>query len=98
MFLVKGMKLSKLHIERLVRKIFDELKSKKLMTYKVPEEKAFRRAVELIESEFAIETALDREVHAMLDDLERKNPNQFQRGKMFGMLKARLAKEKGIIL
>jgi len=34
----------------------------------------------------------------MLDDLERKNPNQFQRGKMFGMLKSRLAKEKGIIL
>lgn len=98
MFLVKDMKLSKLHIERLVRKIFDELKAKKLMTCKVPEEKAFRRAVEAIENEFVIEANLDREVHKMLDDLERQNPNQFQRGKMFGMLKTRLAKEKGIIL
>jgi hypothetical protein len=92
------MKLSKTQIERLVRKVLEELKTAKIMTIKVPEDKVFRRAVELIEEEYAQEALLEREVHKMLDDLERQNPNQFQRGKMFQMLKKRLAQEKGIIL
>ena len=68
------------------------------MTIKAPEDKVFRRAVEFIEKEYEAEALLEREVHKMLDDLERQNPNQFQRGKMFQMLKKRLAQEKGIVL
>jgi len=41
---------------------------------------------------------LDVEVNRLMDDLERQNPGEFQRFKMFPLLKKRLAKEKGIIL
>ena len=92
------MRLSKGQIQQMVRKVFDELKKNNIVTFKVPEEKAFQKSVELIEGEYEKETHLDREVHKMLDELEKQNPNQFQRGKMFGMVKKRLAKEKGIIL
>jgi hypothetical protein len=44
------------------------------------------------------ESDLDHEVNRMMDELERQNPGEFQRYKMFPMLKKRLAKEKGIIL
>jgi hypothetical protein len=96
--LVKDMKLTKSQIERLVRQVLEELKTTKIMTIKVPEDKVFRRACELIEQEYEVESQLERQVNKMLDDLERQNPNGFQRSKMFQMLKKRLAQEKGIIL
>ncbi len=95
----QNMKMSKVQIEKMVRMVFDELTEKKLIeAYKVPMDKAHRRAVELIEEEFAVEAALDREVHKMLDDLEQQNPDGFQRGKMFSMLKRKLAEQKGLVL
>jgi len=96
--LVKGMKLSKIEMERLVRKVFDELKSNNTITFKQPEEKVFKRAVELVVAEFNKEAQLDNEVNRMMDDLERQNPGSFERYKMFPLLKKRLAKEKGIVL
>ena len=41
---------------------------------------------------------LDAEVNRMMDDLEKQSSGEFQRYKMFPMLKKRLAKEKKIIL
>jgi hypothetical protein len=96
--LVKGMKLTPIQIDRIARKILEELKSQNLVEFKEPEDKVFRRAVELIKGDFDREAVLDREVNKMLDDLERKNPGEFERYKMFPMLKKRLAKEKGIVL
>lgn len=96
--LVKAMKLTSVQIDRIARNIIDELKSQKLIDFKAPEDKVFRRAVELIKGNFDREAQLDREVNKMLDDLERSNPGGFERYKMFPMLKKRLAKEKGIIL
>ncbi len=96
--LVKAMKLTSVQTDRIVRKIFDELKSQGLVEFKSPEDKVFRRAVELIQADARREVELDREVNKMLDDLERKNPGEFERYKMFPLLKKRLAKEKGIIL
>lgn len=90
--------MTSLQIERIAKKIFAELKSQNLVEFKTPEDKVFRRAVEIIKADFDREAALDREVNLMLDDLERKNPGEFQRFKMFPLLKKRLAKEKGIVL
>jgi len=90
--------MSKPLIERMIRKVFEELKSNDLITFKTPEDKTFKRAVELVEKEYLVEAELDKEVSRMLDDLEQQNPNSFQRGKMFQMLKKRLAQEKGIVL
>lgn len=92
------MRLTSIQIERLVRKVFEEMKAQNVVQFKADEGKVFKRAIELVEAEFAKEAELDREVNKMLDDLERQNPNSFQRGKMFGMVKSRLAKQKGYIL
>ena len=55
-------------------------------------------ALAIIKADYNRERELDQEVNKMMDDLERKNPGEFQRYIMFPMLKKRLAKEKGIIL
>lgn len=85
-------------MERAVRHIVEEWKKQNLVTFKVPEERILKRGLELLEQEFAKEVALEQEVWGMLDDLEKQNPGQFDRHKMFLMLKKRLAKERGMVL
>ena len=92
------MKLTGIEIERMVRKVFDQLKSQNIMQFKESEDKAFKRAVELVQAEFDEEAKLDIEVNKMIEDLERQNPNGFERYKMFPLIKRKLAKQKGIIL
>ncbi len=74
------------------------LKNQKVVQLKVKEEQVLDKARALIKGDFEREMELDREVNRMMDDLERKNPGEFQRYKMFPLLKRRLAKEKGIVL
>lgn len=74
------------------------LRNQKVITFKEKEETVLERATAIIRADFFRESELDKEVNKMMDDLERQNPGEFQRFKMFPMLKRRLAKEKGIIL
>lgn len=92
------MKVSDKLIQRLVQAVFRELKGQNLITFKEKEDKVFRRACDIIAGEYVKESQLDAQVNKMMDDLERQNPGEFQRYKMFPLLKKRLAKEKGIIL
>ena len=92
------MKLTKVQIERLTRKIFDELKAQNIVTFKVPEDKAFRRGMELIEEQYQIEKNIEIEARQMVETLEKQNPGGFERHKMFLMIKKKLAKDKGVIL
>jgi hypothetical protein len=92
------MRLTPIQIDRLVRKVFDGLKEQNTVEFKVDEGKVFKRAVEIVQADYQREAELDREVNKMLEDLERKNPGEFERYKMYPLLKKRLAKEKGIIL
>ena len=92
------MKLQSVQIERLVRNIFDRLKENNLVEFKKSEKEVFARAIELVNLDFKREDDLIREVHSMMDDLEKQNPGGFDRRKMFPMLKQRLAKQKGIVL
>jgi hypothetical protein len=85
-------------MDRLVRKVFESLKEQNTIEFKVDEGKVFKRAVEIVQADYEREAGLDREVSKMLEDLERKNPGEFERYKMYPLLKKRLAKEKGIIL
>jgi hypothetical protein len=98
MSLVKGMKISEKQMKRMADAIIQSLKEQKVIQFKEKEEMVRERATALIRSDFAREAELDREVNRMMDDLERQNPGEFQRFKMFPMLKRRLAKEKGIVL
>ncbi len=92
------MKLTDKQIKRLVALVFRELKDQDLITFKESEDTVAQRGQELIRENFRQEARLDEEVNKMMDDLERQNPGEFQRYKMFPLLKKRLAKEKGIIL
>ena len=78
--------------------VLGELKEQGLMTYKEKEEKVALRGEEIIKANFQAEAQLDAEVNQMMDTLERQNPGEFQRYKMFPLLKKRMAKEKGFIL
>lgn len=82
----------------MVQAVFRELKEQGVVTFKSKEDKVFQRAIELIQGEYQKEIQLEAEVNRMMDDLERQNPGQFQRFKMFPLLKKRLAKEKGVVL
>ncbi|MCB0341006.1 MAG: DUF507 family protein [Pseudobdellovibrionaceae bacterium] len=92
------MKLNDKQIQRLVTTVFKDLKAKDLIQFKQKEDKVYDRAVEIVRADYHREVLLDEEVNKMMDQLERQNPGQFERYKMFPMLKKRLAKEKGIIL
>jgi len=92
------MKINDRQIRRIAEACFRGLKAQKVITFKEKEEVVMRRAEEIIRADFAREQELDKEVMRMLDDLEKQNSGEFQRYKMFPMLKKRLAKEKKIIL
>lgn len=92
------MKISDKQMKRMAEAILTGLKEQKVIDFKTDEHQVLDRAWALIKADFAREAELDREVNRMMDDLERQNPGEFQRYKMFPMLKKRLAKEKGIIL
>ncbi len=85
-------------MQRLVRRVIEELKSQNIITFKEKEEKVAARALSLVKADFQREADLDAEVNRMMDELERQNPGEFQRFKMFPLLKKKLAQQKGIVL
>lgn len=92
------MKITQAHLENLVARTFAAWKQAQVITFKVDEKAAFAGAIAALKAELQKETALEMEVNRMLDDLERKQPGSFQRGKMYHLLKNKLAKDKKVIL
>jgi len=92
------MKLTPNQIQRLAEKIFNQWKSQNIVICKVDEKVVLEKIVAVIRADYEREAALDREVNKMIDDLEASNPGQFQRFKMFPLLKQKLAKERKVIL
>ena len=86
------MKLTPLQSQKLIEKIFDQWKKQGLITFKEDEKKVYARALEALKEDIHKEELLDRDVMSMLDQLERSNPGEFQRHKMFPMLKQKIAK------
>lgn len=93
-----NMKLTTNQIQRLAEKIFDQWKKQNLVQFKADENKVLARAIEIIQADYERETQLEKDVNAMLDQLERSNPGEFQRYKMYPILKQKLAKERKVIL
>ncbi len=98
MSLVKGMKMTEKTMKRIAQAILEGLKNQQVIQFKESEQTVLDRATAIVRADFEREAELDREVNRMMDDLERKGSGEFERYKMFPMLKKRLAKEKGIIL
>jgi hypothetical protein len=94
----QSMKLTEKQMKRMVQLVFKELKDQGLVSFKTPEDKVFQKALEIVKHNFATEATLDQDVNRMMDQLERQNPGEFQRYKMFPLLKKRMAKERGFIL
>lgn len=91
------MKLTASQIQRLSEKILKEWKSQNLITLKVDESKVLQAMKDAINEELMKELALEKEVYALMDHMEREG-QEFQRGKMFSLLKTKLAKEKKVVL
>lgn len=92
------MKLTPLHFQKIVEKVFDSWKKNRVIQFKEDEKKVFARALEALKADYQREFDLEKEAMKMMDDLERQHPGSFQRHKMFPMLKQKLAKEKKVIL
>ncbi len=82
----------------IVEQIIASWKKNQIVTFKVDESQVFQRALKSIQDDLQKEADLDREVNQMLDDLERKHSGEFQRFKMYPILKKKLAQEKKVIL
>lgn len=92
------MKLSAQQIQVLAEKILNQWKKQNLIVFKEDEKKVLARMIEILKEDYDREAALDKEVNEMLDQLEISNPGEFQRFKMFPILKQKLAKERKVIL
>lgn len=92
------MKLTPSQIQSLSEKIFNQWKSQNLITCKVDEKIVLKTIVDCITADIKKEDDLDRDVNALMDNMEKEHEGQFQRHKMFPMLKQKMAKERKIIL
>lgn len=92
------MKLTPLQMQKLVEKIFEHWKIQNVVVFKEDEKKVLSRAIEALKQEYQKEADLDHEVNKMLDQLERTNSGEFERYKMYPILKKKLAKDRKIIL
>lgn len=91
------MKLTASQIQRLSEKILNQWKSQNLITFKVDEKVVLQAMKDAIHTELQAEMNLEKEVHALIDQMEKQG-QEFQRGKMFQLLKQKLAKEKKVVL
>lgn len=92
------MKLTNHHLEVIVNKVLKAWKDQNVILFKEDEKKVHARLFEALRMDYQKELDLEKEVNKMLDDLERNNSGQFQRFKMYPLLKQKLAKEKKVIL
>ncbi len=92
------MRLTQREFQKIAELVLKKWKKDQVVNFKVDEKAVLARAVKALAEDYQKELDLDREVNRMLDDLERSNAGQFQRFKMYPMLKQKLAKEKKVIL
>lgn len=85
-------------MQKLVEKVFEAWKQNNVIVFKEDEKKVFTRALEVIKADYQREADLDREVNQMIEQLEKTNSGEFQRYKMYPILKQKLAKERKIVL
>lgn len=80
------------------RLLLNEWQKHKAVDLKVDEKELLSKIHSIISEELDKEKQLDEEVNKMLDDLEKTHSEQFERYKMFPLLKKKLADKKGVIL
>lgn len=91
-------KLTTSQIQRLAEKILNHWKSQNLITLKVDEKVVLTTMVNAMIGELKKEEQIEIDVKALMDQMEREHEGEFQRHRMFPMLKQKLAKERKVIL
>lgn len=92
------MKLTPLQLQALSKKVFEHWRSANLIRPKADEKAILEKMTSILRAEVQKEADLERDVHAMLDKLESSHGGQFERHKMYPMLKQKMAKERKVIL
>lgn len=92
------MRLNQFQIESLCKKVLNSLEEKKIISFREGKEKALKKTIETVETDYNEEKQLETEVNAALDKLEKQQSEGFDRHKMFKMMKKKMAEEKGMIL
>jgi hypothetical protein len=92
------MKLTTNQIQRLVEKIFNQWKQQNVVQFKADEKVVLDKTVEILKADYQKINDLEKEVHKMLDQLEKTNGGEFERYKMYPLIFKKLAKDKKVIL
>lgn len=92
------MKLTPLQIQKLAEKVLKFWKEHNLIEMKVDESQVLAAMVAELKNDYEREALLERDVNKMLEQLEKSHQGQFERYKMYPLLKQKMAKERKIIL
>ena len=82
----------------LARLIIEEWEKNALLKEQGRQEEILAHIQQVIAEDLKKEKALEQEVQNMLDELEKTHAGQFERYKMYPMLKKKLAQKKGVVL
>ncbi len=94
----KMMKLNTSQIQRLSEKILANWKSLNLIEFKTDEKIVLQTIKDCITKNILAEDQLDKEIFGMIEALQNEHGDQYSKGKMFPILKQKLAKERKFIL
>ena len=92
------MKLSTSQLQTIASKVLENWKQQNIVVFKADEKVVLARLNSILKAEVQKEMDLDRDVNQKLDELERTNAGQFERYKMYPLLRKQMAKERKLIL
>ncbi len=92
------MKLSTTQLQMIASKVLENWKQQNIVIFKKDENVVLARMNDILKAEVQKELDLDRDVNKKLDELERTNAGQFERYKMYPLLRKQMAKERKLIL
>lgn len=92
------MKLTTGQLHSLASQVLEAWKKQNVIVFKDDEKKVLNRMIEIIKADYQKELDLELDVNKMLDQLEKTNSGEFQRYKMYPLIRKQLAKERKIIL
>ncbi len=92
------MKLSTTQLHMIASKVLEAWKQQHIVVFKADEKVVLDRLNAILKTEIQKEIDLDRDVNAKLEELERTNAGQFERYKMYPLLRKQMAKERKLIL
>lgn len=92
------MRLSQNQLLRIARLVVKQVHASPAIESKVDDEVIEKTVIAVLKQNLEEEAQLDKEVEAMMGQLERQNPGSFERYKMYPLLKKKLAEQKGFVL